>query len=84
MAKNKLSDLRDHLFMQLERLNDETLDKTDMELEIKKAKSMADIGNSIINTAKTEIDFIKATKQLSTESDFFREIQPRQLPGENH
>tara|TARA_R110002020_G_scaffold318905_10_gene534574 strand:- start:4897 stop:5145 length:249 start_codon:yes stop_codon:yes gene_type:complete len=52
MAKNKLSDLNDHLFAQLERLNDETIKYEEMEMEIKKAKAVAGIAKEIVNTSK--------------------------------
>ena len=54
MAKNKINDLRDHLFEAMERLKDGDID-------IQTAKAMADVGQVIINSAKIEIDFIKAT-----------------------
>ena len=54
MARNKINDLRDHLFEALERLKDG-------EIDIQTAKAMADVGQVIINSAKIEIDFIKAT-----------------------
>lgn len=53
MARNKINDLRDHLFETLERLKDG-------EIDIETAKAMADVGQ-IINSAKIEIDFIRAT-----------------------
>lgn len=72
MAKNKISDLRDHLFSQLERLNDETISAEDMGQEINKAKAISSIGHVIINSAKIEIDFIKATGRMDTASDLFK------------
>jgi len=54
MARNKINDLRDHLFETLERLKEGDID-------IATAKAMADVGQVIINSAKIEIDFIKAT-----------------------
>ena len=54
MARNKINDLRDHLFETLERLKEGDID-------IATAKAMADVGQVIINSAKIEIDFIRAT-----------------------
>jgi hypothetical protein len=56
MAKNKLTDLRDHLFETIELLKDE--DNNSMTVE--KAKAIAAVAQTIINTAKLEIDFVKA------------------------
>lgn len=39
--KNKLVDLNNHLFEQLERLNDDELTDADLEKEIKRSKAMA-------------------------------------------
>jgi len=52
MARNKIEDLRDHLFEIIEILQD-----NDMELD--KAKAIADIPQVIVNSAKVEVDFIK-------------------------
>lgn len=49
--KNSLMDLNDHLFEQLERLNDEDLNDEELNLEIKRAKAMADISGKIIDNA---------------------------------
>jgi hypothetical protein len=68
--KNKIEDLRNHLFAQLERLGDEQGMKNPitLERELKKAKAIADVGAVIVQSAKVEVDFIKATNQK--ESDF--------------
>lgn len=55
-TKNKMKDLRDHLFATLEDLRDD-----DKKFDIERAKAIVDVSQTIINTAKTEIDFIKAT-----------------------
>lgn len=56
MAKNKLTDLNDHLFAQLERLNDETITPEEMQAEIQKAKAMEGISKQIIDVAKVSLD----------------------------
>ena len=52
--KNKLEDLRNHLFATLEALQDE---KKPMELD--RAKTIADVAQTIINSAKVEVEFIR-------------------------
>lgn len=50
---SNLQTLRDHMFSTLQGLKDGTID-------IEKAKVMGEIGQVLINTAKVEVDFIKA------------------------
>ena len=59
MAKNKIQDLRNHLFEAIELLKDD-----DPKMTIEKAKAIADVSQVIINTAKLEVDFIRATDNL--------------------
>mgnify|MGYP001374529062 CR=1 FL=1 len=56
MAKNKLSDLNDHLFEMMERLNDDTLMEEHGEKEINRAKAMSDIGKTIIENGKLVLE----------------------------
>lgn len=51
MARNKLSDLNDHLFMALERLNDEDLSIDKLELEEKRVRAIANISREIIHSS---------------------------------
>lgn len=74
MARNKLSDLRDHMFAALERLDDEQLTTEQIKNEIEKAKSIAMVGSVIINSAKVEIDYLKATGMIDTTSDLFKSV----------
>lgn len=57
MAKNKINDLRDHLFETIELLKDD--EQTHMTIE--KAKAISEVAQVIINTAKLETDYIRAT-----------------------
>ena len=50
-TRNKLTDLNNILFEQLERLNDESLKGEALEEEISRAKSIAGISTNIINNA---------------------------------
>lgn len=57
----KLSDLRDHLFDQLEKLKS----AEDPTSEINRSKAMAAISAEIINSAKLELQFIHTVGQES-------------------
>lgn len=59
--KNKIDDLRNHLFAALEALADE-----DDPMEIERAKAISDVAQTIINSAKVEVDFLKVTGSEST------------------
>ena len=59
MAKNKLSDLNDHLFAALERLNDEELTAEQIESEAKRADAIMGISDKIIANAKITLDAMK-------------------------
>lgn len=48
MTRNKLTDLNDHLFMQLERLNDESLSADELQLEIDRSRAVAKIAQGVI------------------------------------
>ena len=65
MAKNKLSDLRDHLFETIEALKD-----AEKPMDIARAKAISDVAQTIINSAKAEIDMIRAIDG-SRASEFF-------------
>ena len=79
MARNKISDLRDHLFAQLERIDDDSLTPEQIKAEVDKAKAVAQIGSVIINSAKVEIDFIKATGRIDSASEIFKSVDQKKL-----
>lgn len=54
--KNTLLDLNNHLFEQLERLNDESLNDKELEKEMKRAKAMTQIASSIVHNASVALD----------------------------
>lgn len=54
MPKNKMQDLRDHLFETIEMLKD-----PESGMDVNKAKAIADIGRVLVDTARTEIHYIK-------------------------
>jgi hypothetical protein len=53
--KNKLQDLRDHLFATIEALQDE-----DQPMDVARARAVAEVAGTIISTAKLEIDYAEA------------------------
>lgn len=54
--KNKLTDLNNHLFAQLERLADEDLGGQELIEEIRRAKAVTDVGNVIVMNARLALD----------------------------
>ena len=52
MAKDKIQDLRHHLFETIEMLKDK-------EMDITTAKAIAEVSQVIINTAKVEVQFLR-------------------------
>ena len=54
--KNKIDDLRNHLFETLEALKD-----TDAPMDLDRARAVADVARVIVESAKVEVDFMKVT-----------------------
>lgn len=54
--KNSLGDLNDHLFATLEALRDK-----DNPMDLDRAKAVCEVGQTIINAGKLEVEHIKAT-----------------------
>lgn len=59
MANNKLADLNNHLFTQLERLGDESISETELEKEIERSKAINGVAKNIIENAKTALEGLK-------------------------
>ena len=81
MAKNKLVDLRDHLFETLERLKDK-----DDPLEIERARAICGVAKMVIDTARVEVDFVRTVGEtlgqtVEANTDFFGRTQPRLPPA---
>ena len=69
--KNKMSDLHDHLFMQLERLNDESLKGEALASEIERSKAVTSVASQIVSNAN-----------LALKAEELRlEYQGAKLPG---
>lgn len=59
MAQNKLTDLNNHLFAQLERLNDEDLTEKQIQDEVNRAKAISGIASQVIKSAKVTVDAMR-------------------------
>lgn len=59
MALNKLTDLNNHLFAQLERLGDEDLKEDELLLEVKRSKAIDGIARNVINNARLVFDSVR-------------------------
>lgn len=59
--KNKISDLRDHMFAALERLGNEELTADEMKSEIERSKAISEVGKVIVESAKAQIMFARLT-----------------------
>ena len=70
--KNKVEDLRNHLFEAIEMVKSG-------DLEIDKAKTINDLSQTIINSAKVEVDFLKTTGR-ATGSGFIDTEARDELP----
>lgn len=55
MPRNKITDLRNHLFEVIEKLQDGDMD-------IETAKTIAEVGAVIVDTAKVEVQFLKTVE----------------------
>lgn len=50
--KNRLTDLNDHLFAQLERLSEEGLTAEQIDAEVQRSKAMVDVADKIVDNAR--------------------------------
>jgi len=60
-AKNKIEDLRNHLFETLEKLHDD-----EKPMDIARARAIADVAKVIVESAKVEVTFLKVTGALTS------------------
>ncbi len=73
--KNKLIDLNNHLFSQLERLSDEDTTGDKLSEEIERSRAVGGVARSIIDNAKLALDAHKAL------GDTVRDLPPMLTSG---
>lgn len=66
MTKNKLLDLNNHLFAELERLGDEDLKGDELKEEIERAKALSDVSEKVINNASLMLKAIHEQNEYGT------------------
>lgn len=71
--KNKLSDLNNHLFAQLERLSDESLTPEQIDQEVTRAAAIVDVSNQIVKNADLQL---KAANLVANHGERFRDMLP--------
>jgi hypothetical protein len=69
--KNRLTDLNNVLFEQLDRLTDTNLSATTIELEIKRAETVVQVADKIVANAKLQLD---ACKLVAEHGDRFTKL----------
>lgn len=68
--KNKIEDLRNHLFATIEALQDD-----DNPMDLSRARTISNVAQAIINSAKVEVDFLEITGGI--EGSGFIPYEPR-------
>lgn len=61
--KNKLIDLNNHLFQQLERLNDEGLSGDQLQDEIERSKAITGVSKEVVSNARLVLDAEKHRRE---------------------
>lgn len=54
--KNKLTDLNNHLFAQLERLGDEDLNEEQLQTELERTKAISSVAKNIVENGRLLLD----------------------------
>ena len=73
--KNKLTDLNDHLFAQLERLSDESLTPEQIEKEVVRAQAVVQVADCIVANAGVQLQAV----QLAAEHGGFVKVPFMQI-----
>ncbi|MFY0628714.1 MAG: hypothetical protein JXR07_20645 [Reichenbachiella sp.] len=67
MPRNKLTDLNNHLFAQIERLGEDDMTEEKLKLEIDRSRSISEVSAQIIDNAKLQLQGAKFLHEVSQE-----------------
>jgi hypothetical protein len=70
MTKSKLKDLNDHLFMALERLNDEDLTGDALQEEIQRSRAISGVAKEVVANASLVLEGAKFAKEHGAAPEF--------------
>lgn len=71
--KNKISDLRNHMFAALERLGEPDITEEELKKEVERSRAISELGKVIVESAKTEVLYARFTGKGKSESTKFLE-----------
>jgi hypothetical protein len=71
--KNKVTDLRDHMFAALERLSNEDLTPEQLKAEIERSKAVSNLGHVIVESAKAQIMAARYTGEIEDAKNFLED-----------
>lgn len=74
MARNKLSDLNNHLFAQLETLRDDDTKGEILKQEIERSKAVANISKNIIENAKLVLQAAEFVAETNANNDSIKRL----------
>ena len=67
MVRNKMSNLADTLFAQLESLDDRELSENELQIEIERSKAMVSVAGQIVSIGKLAIEVEKLKQEAGIE-----------------
>ena len=76
--KNRLCDLNNHLFAQMERLSDEDLPAEELEREVRRARAIVGVSDQIIETASLQF---RAAELVAEYGPDVRGMLPESMSG---
>lgn len=79
-VRNTLGDLNNHLFEQLERLNDEKLTGEDLKEEIVRAKAVTGLASQIIANGTLVLKGIQLRAEYGIEDDGDKDNKEKKMP----